>query len=128
MDCKKRLFKVLVWAGAALAAVLAYAALARGLGYGIPCVFHALTGLLCPGCGVTRMGTCLLQGDILGAFFQNPVVFVLLPVAGAVALIHLTRYVKTGERKTPKWEERCWITLAAVLVLWGVARNVALMV
>lgn len=126
MDCKKRLCKVLVWAGAALAAALAYAALVRGLGYGIPCVFHALTGLLCPGCGVTRMGTCLLRGDLLGAFAQNPVVFVLLPVMGAVALIHLGRYVKTGERAAPRWEGRCWMALAAVLVLWGVARNLPL--
>lgn len=127
MDCKKRLHKVLAWAGAAVAAALAYAALVRGLGHGIPCLFHALTGLQCPGCGVTRMGTCLLQGDIFGAFFQNPVVFVLLPVAGAVALAHVVRYVKTGERKTPQWEEGCWIALAAVLVLWGVVRNLSFM-
>lgn len=123
MDCKKRLVKVLMWAGAALTAALAYAALVCFLGYGVPCMFHTLTGLLCPGCGITRMGACLLQGDIPGAFAQNPVVFLLLPVAAVVLLVHVRRYVKTGKWAAPKWEERCWVTLAVVLVLWGVARN-----
>lgn len=127
MDCKKRLLRVGAWAGAVLAAALVYAAVVRALGWGVPCVFHALTGLLCPGCGVTRMGLCLLHGDIFGAFSQNPVVFILLPAAGAVAFLHLWRYVTTGQRATPKWEEGCWLTLAAALVLWGVARNMALM-
>lgn len=123
MTCNKRLTKVLAWAGAVIAAALAYAALVRVLGHGLPCPFHALTGLLCPGCGVTRMGLRLLQGDIFGAFSANPVLFCLLPFLFALLGVHLTRYVKTGEGKAPKWEERCWLTLAAVLLVWGVVRN-----
>lgn len=123
MDCKKRLTKVLAWAGAVIVTALAYAALVRALGFGIPCPFHALTGLLCPGCGVTRMGTWLLRGDMVGAFSANPVLFCALPAIVVLLGVHLARYVKTGEGKAPKWEERCWLTLAAVLLAWGVVRN-----
>lgn len=127
MDCKKRLHKVLAWAGAVMLAALAYAALVRALGRGLPCPFHALTGLLCPGCGVTRMGLRLLHGDVFGAFSANPVLFCALPAIFALLVVHLWRYVKTGERKAPKWEERCWLTLAAVLLVWGVIRNLPFM-
>lgn len=35
------------------------------------CPFHALTGLLCPGCGLTRGFHALFQGDVLTAFHFN---------------------------------------------------------
>ncbi len=35
------------------------------------CPFHALTGLNCPGCGLTRGFHALLQGDVLGALHYN---------------------------------------------------------
>lgn len=40
----------------------------------IPCQFHALTGLYCPGCGGTRAVLCLLHGNLAAAFFYHPVV------------------------------------------------------
>ena len=39
----------------------------------IPCPFHAITGLQCPGCGVTRMCLALLRLDVSGAWSANPV-------------------------------------------------------
>jgi hypothetical protein len=47
---------------------------------GIPCVFHELTGLYCPGCGITRAALSLLRLDVAQAFKYNPLVFVLLPL------------------------------------------------
>ena len=35
----------------------------------VPCVFHAVTGLYCPGCGGTRAAAVLFQGEILRSFF-----------------------------------------------------------
>ena len=40
------------------------------------CPFHAMTGLNCPGCGLTRGFNALAHGDILGALHYN----LLLPV------------------------------------------------
>lgn len=45
------------------------------------CLFHKLTGLHCPGCGMTRAAHAMFHGDIAGAFRFNPVGMVLLPVA-----------------------------------------------
>lgn len=38
---------------------------------GIPCLFRRLTGIPCPGCGLTRALLCLLRGDIRGALAYN---------------------------------------------------------
>ena len=48
----------------------------------IPCPFHAITGLQCPGCGVTRMCLALLRLDVSGAWKANPVLLLLLPLLG----------------------------------------------
>lgn len=38
---------------------------------GLPCVFHQLTHLYCPGCGATRSVWALVRGDIGLAVRQN---------------------------------------------------------
>lgn len=58
-------------------AVLAASAL-LGVGWlliGLPtplCPLHALTGIPCPTCGMTRGIACLLQGRIIEGFLFNP--------------------------------------------------------
>ena len=44
------------------------------------CPIKALTGLNCPGCGITRMFVALFHGDIYQAFRYNPLVFIELPI------------------------------------------------
>ena len=34
----------------------------------IPCVFNKITGLYCPGCGISRMFISLFSGEIKTAF------------------------------------------------------------
>ena len=41
---------------------------------GIPCIFHWVTGLYCPGCGGTRAAKALLKGEIWTSIHYNPVV------------------------------------------------------
>lgn len=45
---------------------------------GVPCIFNYITGLYCPGCGLTRMCISILKLDFYQAFRYNPFVFVLL--------------------------------------------------
>ena len=119
--CRRR--RVLAGGGVLLAAGLAYALWVRFTGLALPCPFHAATGLLCPGCGVTRMCLALLRGDPAGAWAANPVLLLLLPVLGLLAVRMALRYVREGRTLGPHWENvLCWL-LIALLAAWGVARN-----
>ncbi len=53
------------------------------------CMFHRMTGLLCPGCGSLRACHQLLHGHWAAAFHDNPLLILTL-IAGAVYLL-LTR-------------------------------------
>ena len=44
------------------------------LGIGMPCFFHMLTGLYCPGCGGTRAVKMLLEGNLKMSFQYHPLV------------------------------------------------------
>lgn len=94
----------------------------------MPCIFHALTGLYCPGCGGTRAVKYLLAGQIGKSLQYHPLVLytavvVVLEVAGA----WIAR--KTGK---PGWylgHENLFIYLGVgiVLVNW-IVKNYLLVV
>lgn len=42
------------------------------------CLFHAVTGYYCPGCGMTRAMHALVHGDMAGALAMNPLMVSLL--------------------------------------------------
>ena len=50
------------------------------IGIDIPCIFHKLTGLLCPGCGLTRMVKEILHGNLIKAYYYNQLLFISLPI------------------------------------------------
>lgn len=90
----------------------------------IPCPFHAITGLQCPGCGVTRMCLALLRLDVSGAWKANPVLLLLLPLLGGLLGYRAVVYVRRGSVPTARWETLVWSGMAGVLLLWGVWRNI----
>ncbi len=53
------------------------------------CPLHAVTGLPCPGCGMTRALAALVEGDVSAAWGWHPFGLVLFPVlwAGAVLAV-----------------------------------------
>ena len=59
-------------------------------------MFHQITGLYCPGCGVSRMCLALFRLDFVSAFRANAAIFLLLPAGLAIAIQTAVRYVKTG--------------------------------
>jgi hypothetical protein len=56
-------------------------------GVGLPCPFRTVTGWECPLCGGTRLGSALLRGDVVAAFFFNPAVLVGLVVLSVLGLL-----------------------------------------
>lgn len=87
------------------------------------CTFHALTGLDCPGCGMTRAAYLLLHGHPLQALSQNPFILV-IPVVGYMALAELSPYLFGRQIKKlilPNW---LLIALGALVVVFTLARNI----
>lgn len=117
-----RLKKVLCTAAVLLCAGLFYALIARKIG-GVPCPFYTLTGLKCPGCGVSRMCLALLRGRIGEAFLYNRAVLLLAPFGVYVAVSWCVGYVRTGSRLLRTAPKAVAWSMAAVLIAFGIARN-----
>ena len=118
---RKRL--LLVRSGELLGLGLVYALWVRLTGLASPCVFHTVTGLLCPGCGVTRMCLALLRLDLAYAWEANTVLFLMLPVLAVLGVRMAVRYVQVGSTVGPKWEDAVVWVMIAMLIIWGFVRN-----
>jgi len=87
----------------------------RGLLH-LPCVFHLLTGLYCPGCGGTRAVRYLLKGQLRNSIQYHPLVLYM-------AVIMLAGIIGAGLAKMtgkPKWHfghEKLLIAIAIGIVL-----------
>lgn len=114
---------MMTWAGAICGSALAYVCIIRVFGRGLYCPIWTLTGWYCPGCGVSRMCLRLLRLDFAGAFRANRLLFVCLPLILGLLLDRAVRYIRAGERGTPRWEERTWLALAGLFLVYGVVRN-----
>ena len=47
----------------------------------VPCLFTAVLGVRCPGCGMTRAVSCAAHGRFRDALRYNPLVVLVLPLA-----------------------------------------------
>ena len=101
----------------------AYAVLVHLLGFGIPCPIHLVTGLQCPGCGVTRMVMALLHLDLKGAFAANAAVLCLLPLMLFTAGRAVWLYIRKGSTHSRLNDALTWFMIA-VLLIFGVIRNI----
>ena len=116
----KKIIRMLV---AFTAAGILYYFITR-LGIAIPCMFHKITGLYCPGCGVSRMCIHLIQLDFYKAFRSNPGVFISLPFLAVLFLMHLHDYIRYNHIPKYKWLTVLEITDAVILIIFGVLRNI----
>ena len=103
-----------------VAAGLAYYAFASVFG-GIPCPFRLVTGLKCPGCGITTMILALGRGDVGTALAANPFLLVTLPVP--VGLFLRQAWLRAAGRRFGRAENTLCLIYALLLVGWGVVRN-----
>lgn len=110
--------------GAMLAGMgAAYVAVISLIGRGLYCPFWKLTGLMCPGCGVTRMCLALLRLDLAGAWRANAALLLALPALILLAVRLMWVYVRTGRRRPSRGEERFAWGMVIYFLAWGVLRN-----
>jgi hypothetical protein len=126
VQCRHHLHLALaavVSAGVALAATL-YRFPPQSYAFYPQCPFHALTGLLCPGCGATRALAALLHGNFGEAMRLNGLVVVLLPTLAAYGA---AGYLRAIAGETSGWRrisDAAAIAGLATTLLFGVGRNV----
>jgi hypothetical protein len=90
----------------------------------LPCPFHQLTGLFCPGCGSTRAAHHLLHGRLGTAFGYNPLLVVALPLIVYGVAQSAQRWVR-AEAQPPASRRPGWVVWALLVVVlaFAVARN-----
>jgi hypothetical protein len=106
-------------------AVAAYALReTAGAGWMPGCYFRKITGLECPGCGMTRGTYALLHGRFLDAFMFNPVGMILLPLAliglGLEAIAWVMNRPPFFRLNSGRWGATI---LATILIVWWIGRN-----
>lgn len=90
----------------------------------IPCLFHKITNLYCPGCGVTRMIVSLLKGNLYQAFRYNMLIFILTPFLMFFIFDYIISRKKQRDALYEKIPNSIWYILIIVLVIFGIIRNI----
>jgi hypothetical protein len=86
-----------------------------------PCPWLTLTGVPCPGCGITRLAAALAEGRIGFALEVDPAGVAFLVVLALLAVVHLATVV-VRRRPPPPWMANRALPLAVgalVLVHWA---------
>ena len=89
----------------------------------IPCMVHLITGLSCPGCGISRFFVELFHLRILSAFRQNLAVGILLPVWGVIAVIEFWFNPPALSGNSKLVQILTWGSLV-IVVVFGILRNI----
>ena len=118
-----RLKKLFIMLAAVFAAGVIYYLITQA-GFSIPCYIHKITGLYCPGCGVTRMCIKLIHLDLYGAFRSNPVVLAIAPILAVLLFKQQYCVIRYGKAKQGKPTMAIEVILIIVLIAFGILRNI----
>ncbi|MFN8522077.1 MAG: DUF2752 domain-containing protein [Chloroflexota bacterium] len=106
------------------------------------CPFRVLTGLPCPGCGMTRSVVAALHGDLSTSLFYHPLGPVMLALALLLAAVDVYLWLRPGLGPVPQprglqridWlmsaavrGPAVWVLLALVIGTWLVRAPLYLM-
>ena len=93
---------------------------------GIPCIFNLITGLKCPGCGVTRCLFSLVNLDINKAFQNNALVTILI-IPFVIYYLYINYcYVLNKENRLSNIVNKMMPSLLIVVILYGIIRNISI--
>lgn len=90
----------------------------------IECPIHKLTGLYCPGCGISRMFVSLFTLDFYQAFRYNPLIFIYLVFVIIYIIFRLL--FKLFNREPVKIGNKFLYIIIAITIIFGILRNIEL--
>ena len=103
--------------------LISYLYLGNKLNVYINCPIKEITGLYCPGCGITRMLQAILQLNFYQAFRYNPLLFISLPFF----IFFTIEGIIT--KKDPLYNQipnKILITIIIIFIIYGILRNLPL--
>ena len=122
---KKRILEVISILISTILILIGYYFLNKNYHYRIPCIFHEITGLYCPGCGTTRLIFALLEGHIKEAFNYNRLVFILLPFIISYYIYYSYLYIFNKKDNIIYKIKKIYIyILLSITILFGILRNI----
>jgi len=84
------------------------------------CAFRALTGIPCPGCGLSRASLALFELHFVEAYHYHPLVFVILPAGIFFSVWAFLKWLLPQHIRpmpdVPTWA--VFVILAVVLSVW----------
>ena len=120
---QKRLCQVLKEDAEAGLALILYVIMYRITGIGVPCVFRKVTGLLCPGCGMTRALAALTRGRAAEALQLNALSLSVLPLVLCIMAGRQIRYIRNGTSEFRLYEVVLLCAAAGACIWYFLMRN-----
>ncbi len=93
------------------------------LNHGNLCYFKTLTGVPCPGCGLTRAYLYLLKGEIREAFYFHPL-FLVPFIIFLILIINYQPYIKIGIVKKIYESKSFWISIFVLFITVYIVRMI----
>lgn len=87
----------------------------------INCPIKKITGLYCPGCGITRMLLSILQLDFYQALRYNPLLFLSLPF---FLFLIVESIITKKEPLYNKIPTKIWVAIIVIFMIYGILRNI----
>lgn len=92
----------------------------------LPCIFHAITGYYCPGCGGRRAFEYFLRGDIVKSIYFHPAVAYSLFLYAWYMFSQTLERRKIGRLKVMSYKNRYVYIGIAITILNLLIKNLAL--
>ena len=103
--------------------LISYLYLGNKLNVYINCPIKEITGLYCPGCGITRMLQAILQLNFYQAFRYNPLLFISLPF---FIFFTIEGIITKKDPLYNKIPNKILITIIIIFIIYGILRNLPL--
>ena len=120
---KNRVRKIIYRDSIILLAGILYAVFVRLTGLAVPCIFRALTGWQCPGCGITRACLSLIKGEIRTSFSYNPFLYIAGPCIIYLIVRGDLNYIKGDAYRLGTADTVLIYILIMAALIFGVVSN-----